>query len=281
MLDKNKLLEEAIKNALKEDIGEGDHSSLACISKIAESKAKLIVKDLGVLAGVEIAELVFSIFGDFTFKKLIEDGVVVKPGDIVFEVEGSSQGILACERLVLNIMQRMSGIATKTHSMLKLIEGCSTKILDTRKTTPNFRVFEKEAVRIGGGINHRFALYDMIMLKDNHIDYAGGITQALLKTDEYLKNTGKKIKVEIEVRDFKELSEALECGLFNRVMLDNFTPLDISKALKLIDGKYETEASGGITETTLRSYAETGIDYISVGSLTHQITSLDLSLKAF
>tara|TARA_B100001173_G_scaffold55319_1_gene46092 strand:- start:45 stop:890 length:846 start_codon:yes stop_codon:yes gene_type:complete len=281
MLEKNKLIEEAIKNAFKEDIGDGDHSSLACIPKSAKNKAKLIVKDSGVLAGVEIANLLFSIYGEFTFKKLIEDGEVVKPGDVAFEVEGNSQGILACERLVLNIMQRMSGIATKTQSMLELIKGCSSKILDTRKTTPNFRVFEKEAVRIGGGINHRFALYDMIMLKDNHIDYAGGITQALLKTDEYLKNTGKKIKVEIEVRDFKELNEALECGLFNRVMLDNFTPSDISKALKLIDGKFETEASGGITDYTLRSYAETGVDYISIGALTHQVTSLDLSLKAF
>jgi nicotinate-nucleotide pyrophosphorylase (carboxylating) len=274
------LLEEAIRNALKEDIGEGDHSSLACIPKTAKNKAKLIVKDSGVLAGVEIAELVFSMFGDFTFKKLIDDGLVVKPGDIAFEVEGSSQGILACERLVLNIMQRMSGIATKTQSMLELIKGCSSKILDTRKTTPNFRVFEKEAVRIGGGVNHRFALYDMIMLKDNHIDFAGGINQALLKTDEYLKNVGKKITVEIEVRDFKELNEALECGLFNRVMLDNFTPSDVSKALKLIDGKFETEASGGITEYTLRSYAKTGVDYISIGALTHQVKSLDLSLKA-
>ncbi len=281
MLEKNKLIEEAIKNAFKEDIGDGDHSSLACIPKSAKNKAKLIVKDSGVLAGVEIANLLFSIYGEFTFKKLIEDGEVVKPGDVAFEVEGNSQGILACERLVLNIMQRMSGIATKTQSMLELIKGCSTKILDTRKTTPNFRVFEKEAVRIGGGINHRFALYDMIMLKDNHIDYAGGITQALLKTDEYLKNTGKKIKVEIEVRDFKELNEALECGLFNRVMLDNFTPSDISKALKFIDGKFETEASGGITDYTLRSYAETGVDYISIGALTHQVASLDLSLKAF
>ena len=178
-------------------------------------------------------------------------------------------------------MKRMSSIATNNQSMLQLIEGCSTKILDTRKTTPNFRVFEKEAVRIGGGVNHRFALYDMIMLKDNHIDYAGGITQALLKTKEYLDTTEKNIKVEIEVRDFKELDEALKCGLFDRVMLDNFTPAEIGEALKVIDGKYETEASGGITEVTLKSYAETGVDYISVGALTHQVTSLDLSLKAF
>jgi len=281
MIEKNKLIKEAIKNAFTEDIGDGDHSSLACIPATARNKAKLIVKDSGVLAGVEIAETVFSFYGDFNFKKFIEDGEVVAPGDIAFEVEGNSQGILACERLVLNIMQRMSGIATKTQSMLQLIEGCSTKILDTRKTTPNFRVFEKEAVRIGGGVNHRFALYDMIMLKDNHIDYAGGITQALLKTKEYLDTTEKNIKVEIEVRDFKELDEALKCGLFDRVMLDNFTPAEIGEALKVIDGKYETEASGGITEVTLKSYAETGVDYISVGALTHQVTSLDLSLKAF
>ena len=280
MSKKKKIIEEAVKKAFREDIGEGDHSSLACIPIAAENKAELIVKDSGVLAGVKIAELVFSIYGDFLFKKLIEDGAIVKPGDIAFEVEGNSQGILACERLVLNIMQRMSGIATKTYSMLELIKGCSTKILDTRKTTPNFRVFEKEAVRIGGGMNHRFGLYDMIMLKDNHIDCAGGITQALLKTNEYLSNIGKKIKVEIEVRDFKELNEALECGLFNRIMLDNFTPSDISKALMLIDGNFETEASGEITEKTLKSYAETGVDYISIGALTHQIKSLDLSLKA-
>lgn len=280
MSKKNQLIEEAVKNAFREDIGEGDHSSLACIPIAAENKAELIVKDSGVLAGVEIAELVFSIFGDFTFKKFIEDGTSVKQGDIAFEVEGSSQGILACERLVLNIMQRMSGIATKTQSMLKLIEGCSTKILDTRKTTPNFRVFEKEAVRIGGGMNHRFGLYDMIMLKDNHIDYAGGVTQALLKTKEYLNNIRKKIQIEIEVRNFKELNEALEFGSFNRIMLDNFTPSDISKALILIDGKFETEASGEITEKTLKSYAETGVDYISIGALTHQVQSLDLSLKA-
>jgi len=281
MLEKNKLIKAAIKSAFKEDIGDGDHSSLACVPISAINKAKLIVKDSGVLAGVEIAELVFSLYGDFSFRKFIEDGETVKPGDIAFEVEGNSQGILACERLALNIMQRMSGIATKTQSMLQLIKGCSTKILDTRKTTPNFRVFEKEAVRIGGGMNHRFALYDMIMLKDNHIDYAGGITKALVKTNEYLKNTDRKIKVEVEVRDFKELDEALKCGLFNRVMLDNFTPKEVRKALRIVDGKYETEASGGITEDTLRDYAKTGVDFISVGALTHQVNSLDLSLKAF
>ena len=281
MLEKNKLIEVAIKNAFKEDIGDGDHSSLACIPKTAQNRAKLIVKDSGVLAGVEIAELVFSIYGDFTFNKFIEDGSEVKPGDIAFEVEGNSQGILACERLVLNIMQRMSGIATKTQFMLQLIEGCSTKILDTRKTTPNFRVFEKEAVRIGGGMNHRFALYDMIMLKDNHIDYAGGISKALLKTKKYLKSIGKDLKIEIEVRNIHELNQAIEIGGFQRVLLDNFTPNETLKALGIIGDKFETESSGGITEHTIEDYAKTGVDYISVGALTHQIKSLDLSLKAF
>ena len=280
-MNKNEFIDEAIKNAFKEDIGDGDHSSLACIPSTSKNKARLIVKDQGVLAGVDIAERVFSIYGDFKFSKFINDGSEVNVGDIAFEVEGSSQGILACERLALNIMQRMSGIATKTQEMLKLIEGCSTKILDTRKTTPNFRVFEKEAVRIGGGENHRFALYDMIMLKDNHIDYAGGIKAALEKTNKYKKNLEKDIKVEIEVRDFNELQEALDCGLFDRVMLDNFTPKDLIVALDKIDGKFETEASGGITEETIKGYAETGVDYISVGALTHQIQSLDLSLKAF
>ena len=280
-MNKNDFIDEAIKNAFKEDIGDGDHSSLACIPSESKNRAKLIVKDAGILAGVEIAERVFAIHGDFKFTKFINDGTLVKIGDIAFEVEGSSQGILACERLTLNIMQRMSGIATKTHNILKLIEGTSTKILDTRKTTPNFRVFEKEAVRIGGGENHRFALYDMIMLKDNHIDYSGGIKEALVKTNDYLISLGRKIKVEIEVRDFDELNEALGCGLFDRVMLDNFTPENLLKALELIDGKYETEASGGITEDTINSYALTGVDFISVGALTHQINSLDLSLKAF
>jgi nicotinate-nucleotide pyrophosphorylase (carboxylating) len=279
-MDKNALIDEAIKNAFKEDIGDGDHSSLACIPSTSKNKARLIVKDQGVLAGVDIAERVFSIYGDFKFSKFINDGSEVNVGDIAFEVEGSSQGILACERLALNIMQRMSGIATKTQDMLKLIEGCSTKILDTRKTTPNFRVFEKEAVRIGGGVNHRFALYDMIMLKDNHIDYAGGIKSALEKTNQYKKEIGTDIKVEIEVRDFNELQQALDCGLFDRVMLDNFTPKDLRIAIDKIDGEFETEASGGITEETIRGYAETGVDYISVGALTHQIQSLDLSLKA-
>ena len=210
----------------------------------------------------------------------MNDGDVIKVGDIVFEIKGASQSILACERLALNIMQRMSGIATKTKEVLNIIKGTNTKLLDTRKTTPNFRIFEKEAVRIGGGHNHRFALYDMVMLKDNHIDYAGGIDQALTKTNNYLKSVGKDLNIEIEVRDFDELGQALNHGGFDRVMLDNFTPKELSKALKIIDNKFETEASGGITEETIRDYAETGVDYISMGLLTHQVKSLDLSLKA-
>jgi len=280
MLDKNKLIVEAINNAFKEDIGDGDHSSLACIPKNSQNSASLIVKDSGVLAGVEIAEKVFSLYGEFTFKKCIEDGSFVKSGDIAFEVKGSSQGILACERIVLNIIQRMSGIATYTNFLKDLISDTKTQLLDTRKTTPNFRIFEKEAVRIGGGMNHRFGLYDMIILKDNHIDYAGGIRQALTKSNDYLKNANKDLKIEIEVRDFEELSEALEVGGFQRIMLDNFTPLNTEKALILIDGKYETESSGGITDKTILDYARTGVDFISVGALTHQVKSLDLSLKA-
>ena len=281
MLSKEKMMEEAIKNAFKEDLGDGDHSSLACVPNHAKNKAKLIVKQNGVIAGIEIAKNIFNYYGDFEIKILIKDGLKVKKGDVVFEVYGSSQGILACERLVLNIMQRMSGIATYTSFLKDIICDTKAELLDTRKTTPNFRVFEKEAVRIGGGMNHRFGLYDMIMLKDNHIDYAGGIRQALTKTKEYLKNTNKDLKIEIEVRDFQELNEALTVGGFHRIMLDNFTPLNTKKALILIDGKYETESSGGITDKTILDYAKTGVDYISVGALTHQVKSLDLSLKAF
>lgn len=274
------MIKEAIDLAFREDIGDGDHSSLACVPKDATNKAKLLVKEAGVLAGVEIAKTVFNNFGSFKFQQFKNDGDKIEKGDVVFEVEGSAQGILSCERLALNIMQRMSGIATYTQTLCKLIDGTNCKLLDTRKTTPNFRVFEKEAVRIGGGFNHRFALYDMIMLKDNHIDYAGGIEAALNKTNQYLKDNNKDLKIEIEVRDFKELEEALRVGGFQRVMLDNFTPEDTVKALSIIGRGYETESSGGITEKTIRSYAETGVDYISVGALTHQVKSLDLSLKA-
>lgn len=280
MISKSELIKDAIERAFVEDIGEGDHSSLACIPEKALNKAKLLVKDSGVLAGVEIAKMVFDYYGDFNVEIKIEDGSYVKKGDIVFIVEGSSRGILACERLVLNIMQRMSGIATYTKSLVDLILGTKTKLLDTRKTTPNFRVFEKEAVRIGGGYNHRFALYDMIMLKDNHIDYAGGISEALNKINDYLANNGLDLKVEIEVRDFEELEKALSIGNFHRIMLDNFTPKETIKAVEIVGGKFETESSGGITEETIKSYADTGVDYISVGALTHQVKSLDLSLKA-
>lgn len=277
---KEVMIKEAIQNAFKEDIGDGDHSSIACVGEDEITKAKLLVKEDGIIAGVEIAKLVFCEFGDFKIEQFISDGDQVKTGDIVFNVTGSARGILACERLALNIMQRMSGIATYTSSLVKLTNGTKAKLLDTRKTTPNFRVFEKEAVRIGGGMNHRFALYDMIMLKDNHIDYAGGIERALTRTNEYLNRTGKSLKIEIEVRDFFELNEAVNLGGFNRIMLDNFTPLETIKALKIINRRFETESSGGINENTIKSYAEAGVDYISVGALTHQVKSLDLSLKA-
>lgn len=277
---RKEMIQQAIAWAFNEDLGDGDHSSLACVPASANNQAKLLVKDAGVLAGVEIAKMVFDYYGDFDFVQHKNDGDKINVGDVVFEVEGSARGILACERLALNIMQRMSGIATYTQSVTKLIEGTNCKLLDTRKTTPNFRVFEKEAVRIAGGYNHRFALYDMIMLKDNHIDYAGGITAALNKTAAYLQECGKSLKVEVEVRNLEELNEALLVGKFDRVMFDNFTPAETIEALRLVDGRFETESSGGITEQTIRTYAETGIDYVSVGALTHQVKSLDLSLKA-
>ena len=281
MESRNKMIVRAIKQAFIEDIGDGDHSSLACVPSDAQSKAKLLVKDVGVLAGVDIAKMVFAEYGDFEINVFINDGEKVRKGDVAFEVYGNTRGILACERLTLNIMQRMSGIATYTAYLKEKIGNSKTNLLDTRKTTPNFRVFEKEAVRIGGGMNHRFALYDMIMIKDNHIDYAGGISQALSKTTQYLKDSCRNLKIEIEVRDFDELNQVIEIGGFERVMLDNFTFEDTVKALKIIDGKYETESSGGITDETIADYAKTGVDFISVGALTHQVKCLDLSLKAF
>jgi nicotinate-nucleotide pyrophosphorylase (carboxylating) len=271
----------AIHLAFKEDMGDGDHSSLACVPKYAKNKAKLIVKQYGLIAGVDIAQSIFNCFGNFEITVFIQDGIKVKKGDVAFEVYGSSQGILACERLVLNVMQRMSGIATYTSFLKGLINNTKAELLDTRKTTPNFRVFEKEAVRIGGGINHRFGLYDMIMLKDNHLDYAGGVRSALNKSNEYLKDKNKELKIEIEVRNFKELEEALDHGGFHRVMFDNFTPEETIKAVEIVGGKFETESSGEITEQNIRFYAEAGVDFISVGALTHQVKSLDLSLKAF
>lgn len=275
------MIEDIIINALKEDIGDGDHSSLACVPEKAIGKAQLIIKDEGILAGVELAEKIFHHYDKkLNVNVFIKDGTLVKHGDIALEVTGSSRSILATERLVLNFMQRMSGIATQTNKIVKLLDGCKTHLLDTRKTTPGIRYMEKWAVRIGGGYNHRFALYDMIMLKDNHIDYAGGIKKAIENTHLYLEKTGKNLKIEIEVRDEKELEEVLSIGKVNRIMLDNFTPEQISKVLPSIPKTFEVEASGGITLETIRSYAETGVDYISVGALTHSFKSLDMSLKA-
>jgi nicotinate-nucleotide pyrophosphorylase (carboxylating) len=275
------MIYEIIDNALREDIGDGDHSSLACVPENATGKATLFVKDDGILAGVELAEMIFNRYDpNLKMEILIQDGEVVKKGDIAFHVEGSSRSILATERLVLNFMQRMSGIATQTFQIVSLLEGLDTQLLDTRKTTPGIRYMEKWAVRIGGGKNHRFALYDMIMLKDNHIDYAGGITQAIERTNAYLEKTGKSLKIEIEVRNEKELDEVLAIGKVDRIMLDNFTPEQISAILPKIPAKYEVEASGGITLDSIRKYAETGVHFISVGALTHSFKSLDLSLKA-
>lgn len=275
------MLDEFIRKSLQEDIGDGDHSTLACIPSEAIGKAQLLVKESGVLAGVEVAKRIYELVDPslrLTFNK--KDGDSIQVGDIVFEVIGSSRNILSTERLVLNCMQRMSGIATQTAQVLKVIEGCSTRILDTRKTTPGMRFLEKWAVKIGGGENHRFGLYDMIMLKDNHIDYAGGIKMAIEKTRAYLKQTGKKLKIEIEVRSMSELDEVLENGGVDRIMLDNFTPEMLKEALAKIPSTYETEASGGITLENIRPYAETGVQFISIGALTHSVKSLDLSLKA-
>ncbi|MEN9302409.1 MAG: hypothetical protein RL264_838 [Bacteroidota bacterium] len=275
------MIDQIILNALREDIGDGDHSTLACVPQNAKGKARLLVKDSGVLAGVEVALRIYEMYDpDLTITVFKNDGDTIVPGDIVLTVEGSSQSILTTERLVLNFMQRMSGIATHTARLVKLIEGTNTTLLDTRKTTPGVRLLEKMAVKIGGGDNHRFGLYDMIMLKDNHIDYAGGIRAAITKTQEYLKSIGKDLKIEVEVRNMEELKEVLETGGVHRIMLDNFSPEELKKALELIPSIYETEASGGINETTIRAYAETGVDYISIGALTHKINSLDLSLKA-
>ena len=275
------MLDEFIRKSLQEDIGDGDHSTLACIPPEAIGKAQLLVKESGVLAGVEVAKRIYELVDPslrLNFNK--KDGDHIQVGDIVFEVIGSSRNILSTERLVLNCMQRMSGIATQTAQVLKVIEGCSTRILDTRKTTPGMRFLEKWAVKIGGGENHRFGLYDMIMLKDNHIDYAGGIKMAIEKTQAYLIQTGKKLKIEIEVRSISELDEVLENGGVDRIMLDNFTPEMLKGALAKIPSTYETEASGGITLENIRPYAETGVQFISIGALTHSVKSLDLSLKA-
>jgi len=275
------MINEIIDNALLEDIGEGDHASLSCVPENAQGKAHLLIKEDGILAGVELAEIIFHRFDPtIQIEVLLKDGASVKKGDIAFYVTGSSRSILSTERLVLNFMQRMSGIATQTNKIVSIIDGCNTKLLDTRKTTPGIRYIEKWAVRIGGGFNHRFALYDMIMLKDNHVDYAGGIIPAIQRANEYLKANNKDLKIEIEVRNEDELNEVLSFGGVDRIMLDNFTPERISKVLPFIPSQYETEASGGITIDNIRAYAETGIQFISVGALTHSVKSLDMSLKA-
>jgi nicotinate-nucleotide pyrophosphorylase (carboxylating) len=274
-------LREFILNSIAEDVGEGDHSSLACIPFDATGKARLLVKAKGVLAGVRIAKEVFTtIDSELETEIFLSDGAPVIPGDIAFHISGKQQSILKAERLVLNIMQRMSGIATNTNRYVTKLAGLKTRILDTRKTTPGFRMLEKEAVRIGGGENHRMGLYDMIMLKDNHIDYSGGIEKAIKRVRTYLDVNGLLLKVEIEARSLEDIKKILATGMIDRIMLDNFTVSDTRDAVRLIAGKYETESSGGITLDTIRSYAECGVDYISVGALTHQIESLDMSLKA-
>ncbi len=275
------VLNGVIENAILEDIGDGDHSSQACIPADAMGKVQLLVKEAGIIAGVEIAKKVFERFDpQIQMEVFIADGAVVKPGDVAFVVEGKVLSLLKAERLILNIMQRMSGIATQTSVYVKRLEGLHTRILDTRKTTPGLREIEKLAVKMGGGVNHRMGLYDMVMLKDNHIDFAGGIAKAVAMVHDYLKKNNKNLKIEVEVRDFKELDEVLKVGGINRIMLDNFSPADTRKAVALIKGRFETESSGGITLETIRDYAECGVDYISVGALTHHIKSLDLSLKA-
>lgn len=276
-----KELELIISNAIREDVGDGDHSSLACIPSSAQGKAKLLVKDDGIIAGVEFAKMIFHyVDKDMKVETFINDGEKVKQGDVVFHVSGSSQSILKAERLVLNSMQRMSAIATKTKMFVDLLEGTKTKILDTRKTTPGIRAIEKWAVKIGGGKNHRFALYDMIMLKDNHIDFAGGIPQAIAKTKQYLIDNNKDLKIIVEARDLDEVQQILAAGGVYRILLDNFDYEMTKKAVAMIGSQSLTESSGNINEKTIRHYAECGVDYISSGALTHSIYNMDLSLKA-
>jgi nicotinate-nucleotide pyrophosphorylase (carboxylating) len=275
-------IEEIIQQALKEDLGSGDHTSLATIPFDAKGKSKLLIKDEGILAGVEVARQVYrQLDPSVLFEIIIHDGAAVRPGDIAFYISGNSRSILSGERLALNFMQRMSGIATATSQIVKLVRGTGVRILDTRKTTPLLRDLEKEAVRLGGGENHRMGLYDMIMIKDNHVDFAGGISKAIDAVRDYLrlKVEGLRLKVEIEVRNFDELQEVLDKGGVDRIMLDNFTVTDLARAVKMIGRRYETEASGGINLKNIREYAETGVDFISVGALTHHIKSLDMSLK--
>lgn len=281
MLTVDQLEDKLLELAFAEDIGDGDHTTLCCIPADAMGKSHLLVKEEGILAGVEMARKVFDKF-DPTMKMtvFIEDGAHVKPGDIAFVVEGKVRSLLQTERLMLNIMQRMSGIATMTHRYVERVKGLGCHILDTRKTTPGMRILEKQAVKIGGGMNHRIGLFDMILLKDNHIDFAGGIVNAIDRCHKYLEEKNLDLKIEIEVRDFDELQQVLDHGGVDRVMLDNFTPADTKKAVALINHRYEVESSGGITYDTIRDYAEQGVDFISVGALTHSVKGLDLSFKA-
>jgi nicotinate-nucleotide pyrophosphorylase (carboxylating) len=275
-------LDQFINTALQEDVGDGDHSTLGSISETATNRARLLVKDSGVLGGVLLAQRIFRLFDkNLEIEIFKNDGAVVSKGDIVFSVAGSSRSILTTERLVLNCMQRMSGIATKTRRLADLIDGTRAKLLDTRKTTPNFRLLEKWAVVIGGGLNHRIGLFDMIMLKDNHIDMAGGIEQAINRTKDYLRAVNKNLKIEVETRNLSEVKQVLSVGGVDVIMLDNMPPKEMKEAVEFIGGRVQTEASGNITEETIRSVAESGVDFISVGALTHSVKSLDLSLKAY
>lgn len=274
-------IKQFVQLAIEEDIKEGDHSALACIPKQAIGKAQLLVKEDGIIAGIEIAIQIFKEFdSSFEIKKILKDGDTVNVGDVAFIVSGPSITLLSAERLVLNVMQRMSAIATLTDKYVKELDGLSTKVLDTRKTTPLIRFLEKQAVKIGGGVNHRYGLYDMLMLKDNHNDFAGGIEKSINKTIQYLKDNKLNLKIEVETRNLDEVKEVLKIGQIDRIMLDNFSYDDMRKAVQLIDGKYETEASGGINLKTVRKYAECGVDYVSVGALTHSVCNMDLSLKA-
>lgn len=281
MLSVNELEDKLLELAFAEDIGDGDHTTLCCIPEDAMGKSKLLVKEEGILAGVDMARKVFNKFDPtMTMQVFIKDGAHVKPGDVAFVASGRVRSLLQTERIMLNIMQRMSGIATMTHRYVERLEGTHTHVLDTRKTTPGMRILEKQAVKIGGGMNHRIGLFDMILLKDNHIDFAGGIHNAISRCHEYLKQKSLDLKIEIEVRNFDELNQVLECGGVDRIMLDNFTVPDTKKAVELIGGRFETESSGGITIDTIRDYALQGVDFVSVGALTHSVKGLDMSFKA-
>ena len=274
-------IEELLKIWFAEDIGDGDHTTFCCIPENAYGKSRLIIKDEGIIAGVEVAREIFNYFDkELKMTVFINDGAEVKPNDIAFEVEGKIRSLLQTERLMLNVMQRMSGIATITRKYSKLLEGTGTNVLDTRKTTPGMRFLEKEAVKIGGGMNHRIGLFDMILLKDNHVDFAGGIQMAIQMANNYLKEKNKNLKIEIEVRNFEEINQVLETGNVDRIMLDNFSVADTEKAVEIINHRFEIESSGGITFDTIRDYAECGVNFVSVGALTHSIKSLDMSFKA-